>query len=99
LSCEPLQLVQAAPNEELPQLLGALAQAQAVALARITAGRPPESARNLSAREASERLGVSVSWLHKNAARLPFALRIGRRLVFDSARLERWTRRQREERA
>lgn len=90
-----LRLAQDTPPDELPQLVGVLAQAQALALARLTSGRTSTPSRNLSASEAAERLGVSVSWLHKNARGLPFALRIGRRLVFDASGLERWAKRQR----
>jgi hypothetical protein len=46
-------------------------------------GRPPQ-------------LGISKDWLYRHASELPFALRIGRRLVFDSAALERWNRRHAE---
>lgn len=87
--------VRDAPLDELPQLVGFLAHAQALALARIAAAQsdtPPPAARNLTAREAAKLLGVSASWLHKNARELPFTRRIGRRVLFDSAGLERWRR-------
>jgi predicted DNA-binding transcriptional regulator AlpA len=50
-------------------------------------------ARNLDITEAATRLGISKDWLYRHASELPFALRIGRRLVFDSVALERWNRR------
>ncbi len=70
--------------------LGALAlQAAGKRQAQSTAEEPE---RNLSAREAAARLGVSAAYLYKNARRFPFALRIGRRLLFSSRGLERWNR-------
>lgn len=41
--------------------------------------------RLLTVDEAAERLGMSVTWLYKNAARLPFTRRIGQRTVRFSA--------------
>jgi len=62
--------------------LGALAlNATAKRQAQSTAEEPE---RNLSAKEAAGRLGVSTAYLYKNARRFPFALRIGRRLLFSS---------------
>jgi hypothetical protein len=91
------RLVDEARVEELPALVGALAQAQAVALARLTTPRHenPETGcqeGNVSVEEAARRLGVSPSYLYKNAKSLPFVVRIGRRLVCSPTRLEKWTR-------
>jgi len=47
---------------------------------------------NLSTTEAARRLGVSPAFLYKNASRLPFTVRIGRRVLFSSSGLERWNR-------
>src|SRR6266852_7166890 len=70
--------------------LGALAlNATAKRQAQSTAEEPE---RKLSAKEAAGRLGVSTAYLYKNARRFPFALRIGRRLLFSSRGLERWHR-------
>jgi len=96
-------LVESTPAPDLPQLIGDLEAAKAVAWARLTApttGETPDvpgrEARNLDATEAARRLGMSRDWLYRNAARLPFAVRIGRRVVFDSLALERWNRRHAE---
>ena len=84
--------------EELPALIGALEAAKATAWARLTAPplkvaeRETTQDRNLNAAEAARRLGMSRDWLYRNAPRLPFAVRIGRRVLFDSAGLERWNR-------
>ena len=93
-------LVEETPAPELPQLIGELEAARAVAWARLTApavDKPSDvsgqEARNLDIAEAATRLGISKDWLYRHASELPFALRIGRRLVFDSVALERWNRR------
>src|SRR5262249_13522273 len=93
-------LVDETPAPELPHLLGGLAPARAAARARPTAPTadkpvdvPGHEARNLDITEAAKRLGISKDWLYRHASELPFALRIGRRLVFDSVALERWNRR------
>src|SRR5689334_19722527 len=43
--------------------------------------------RNLDIREAAERIGMSVAWLYRNGGTLPFAVRIGRRLLFSERAL------------
>jgi predicted DNA-binding transcriptional regulator AlpA len=96
---ELCDLVECTPTVELPQLIGELEAARATAWARLTAptvDKPPDSPhqepRNLDVAEAAKRLGMSRDWLYRHAAELPFALRIGRRVVFDSVALERWNR-------
>lgn len=96
-------LVEATPAPELPQLIGELEAARAAAWARLTApaaDKPADvsgqQARNLDITDAAKRLGISKDWLYRHASELPFALRIGRRLVFDSVALERWNRRHAE---
>jgi predicted DNA-binding transcriptional regulator AlpA len=52
---------------------------------------PPESSTGLlSADAAADRLGMSKVWLYRNAARLPFARKVGRSLRFDAAGIDRW---------
>lgn len=96
-------LVEGTPAPELPQLIGDLEAARAAAWARLTApaadkprDEPGQEARNLDVAEAAKRLGMSRDWLYRHASELPFALRIGRRVVFDSLALERWNRRHAE---
>ena len=100
---ELCSLVEGTPAPELPQLIGDLEAARAAAWARLTApaaAKPPElpgqEARNLDVAEAAKRLGMSRDWLYRHASKLPFAVRIGRRVVFDSVALERWNRRHAE---
>ena len=101
-----LAAIRDARPESLPTWVGACAEAQAFALARlvqkqagIDAGTPvtPGANGNLSASEAAKRLGVSRDFLYKGAraGRLPFAKRIGSRILFDPAGLERWDRQRR----
>jgi predicted DNA-binding transcriptional regulator AlpA len=96
-------LVEETPAPELPELIGELEAARAAAWARLTAPTgekpsvvPGQEARNLDVAEAAKRLGMSRDWLYRHASELPFALRIGRRVVFDSVALERWNRRHAE---
>lgn len=96
-------LVAAIPAPELPQLIGDLEAARAAAWVRLTAPTSnktaeaaDQEARNLDVAEAAKRLGMSRDWLYRHASELPFAVRIGRRLVFDSRELERWNRRRAE---
>ena len=87
-------LIAQAPPEDRPGLIVALA----ARLAQLGAGlvklapTSEDANTNLSAVEAARRLGLSKDWLYRNAATLPFALRIGRRVVFNAVGLEKWTR-------
>jgi excisionase family DNA binding protein len=94
-----LVLVHACVPEGLPSLIGQLEGAKAAAWTRLTAprkdgGTDPANGddRNLDAAEAARRLGISRDWLYRNAARLPFAVRIGRRVLFSAQGLDRWNR-------
>ena len=85
------------PHEELAALVGELERARAVALVRLLAPANPPAVRetadeNLSVAAAALRLGVSRDWLYRNAKKLPFTVRIGRKLLFDARGLERWNR-------
>ncbi len=81
---------------DLPQLAAALSalttEATLAAAGRASQrdGASPLPDENLSTQEAARRLGVSGHWLYRNAKRLPFAVRIGRRLLFSARGLERW---------
>jgi hypothetical protein len=89
-------IAQAAP-EERPALVVALAARLAQLGAALAAAHGNESGHedpdtNISVEEAARRLGVSASYLYKNAKNLPFMVRIGRRRVCSTSRLERWNR-------
>jgi excisionase family DNA binding protein len=53
------------------------------------------SSRALAVEAVVERTGMSKDWLYREArtGRLPFARRLGRRVVFDEAGLNRWLER------
>jgi hypothetical protein len=91
-----VDLVARARAEDLPRLIGDLEAAKAAAFLRLTspaaATRPTPTAGNLSVDVAAKRLGVSPAYVYKNAATLPFVVRIGRRVVCDAAALEKWAR-------
>src|SRR5690242_18437573 len=93
-----LQVVMSAvcdmPTSELPQLLGELEQVRCTALARLTGPAPikAEADELLNIDGAARRLGVSVDYLYRHHKTLPFARRIGRRLLFSSAAIERYIR-------
>jgi predicted DNA-binding transcriptional regulator AlpA len=87
------------PADELPEAIGALESAKARAWARLTTqaapGMEPRGSGDgaaLDVDEVAHRTGMSVQWLYRQAraGHLPFARRIGRRLVFDPAGLARW---------
>jgi len=83
--------------QDLPALCGDLAAAHAEALARmlsahVAVSEERGSDENLQIEEAARRLGVSKNYLYRHGNRLPFAVRIGRRLLFSAAGLEKWNR-------
>ncbi len=91
--------------EELAQLLGGLVQREELARLRLRSGAlatagdgaraaDQEPDENLDAAEAARRLGISRDWLYKNRDRLPFAVKLGRRVVFSARGLARWNRQQ-----
>jgi hypothetical protein len=76
---------------ELPRLLGELEEVRATALARLTTPAPtPVSDQLLPISAAAKRLSLSRAYLYENADRLPFTRRIGRRLLFSAAGIERY---------
>lgn len=81
--------------QDLPELIGRLVSVEERVRLRLRHGlrgadADASSDENLSAVDAARRLGVSPDWLYRNVRRLPFALKIGRRVVFSSNGLERW---------
>jgi hypothetical protein len=92
--------IEQAPTTELPALIGELEQAKARAWARLAQPTPvpapaellPE-ARMVGIHEAAQRLGMSRSWLYRNASKLPFATRPnGHNWRFNTRGLEKYLR-------
>jgi excisionase family DNA binding protein len=96
--------IEKASLDELPKLIGELEHGRALAWARLTqpgpSGAPPalesptaESPEVglLRIHEAARRLGMSKSWLYRNAGTLPFAVRPnGHNWRFRISGLEKW---------
>jgi hypothetical protein len=85
---EIIDIARSTPRESLPALIGTLAQATAEANARLLQPTPAKVAaldQMLTAKEASEILKVSPSWLYHQKS-LPFAVLIpgSRSLKFSS---------------
>ncbi len=96
------RLISDSPVHGLPAVLAALSARVGTVAAKLAAagmeGRersvePSARDQNLTVDQAARRLGVSRDYLYRQAKSLPFALRIGRRLFFSEAGLERWNRR------
>jgi len=93
-----LTLARTMPAEELPRLVGELAEINAVALARLTSptitAKPDEL---LDVDQAAKRLHCSTDYLYRNHKRLPFSRpdKVGRRLLFSSAGLDAYLRKSR----
>ncbi len=65
-------------------------------LRSLQANQPPGDRPLLSTAAAAARLNVSRDWLYRNAPKLPFTRRVGRRAVrFDPEGLNRWVSAQR----
>ena len=89
------RIVAEADAQELPNLIGQLAAAQAQAFARLAQpvvgnGTASEGDASIDAAEAARRLGISRCALYRLARSLPFTVRVGRRLTFSSAGLTKW---------
>lgn len=88
-----LRAVSAMPTEDIPALLGELEQVRYTAIARLsgqTCPSPRESDRLISVGEAADRLGISTDYLYRHADEYPFTQRIGSRLLFSIAGIERF---------
>lgn len=88
----------AAPEDRpalLIQLAARIVKVTALGLPTLAADARAPQSRNLSAKEAAKRLGISEPMLYKHADEFPFTVRIGERVVFDSAGVEAWNKGQR----
>jgi excisionase family DNA binding protein len=92
---ELLAVVARTAIDDLPAMLGVLVEVEerirlrlrSVKVATDTTTDPDV---NISVEDAARRLGVSTSYVYKNAKTLPFVVKIGRRIVCSAAALERW---------
>jgi hypothetical protein len=82
-----LVAAQTLPVQELPRLIGQLAECQATAQARLNVAPALPSKQHdelVDVAAASDRLGVSKDYLYRHAKELPFARNVGSRLLFSS---------------
>jgi len=79
------------PAKELPRLLGDLEEVRATAQARLLAP-PSETAPDelLDVNEAATMLGISADYLYHNHKRYRFTRRMGKRLLFSRAGIEKY---------
>src|SRR4029453_14151581 len=86
---------------DVAEVLGKLEALRFTLWTTATAPAPPATtappSRALDVEEVMRRTGMSKDWLYREAraGHLPFARRIGRRVVFDEAGLARWLERRR----
>ena len=81
---DPQAARQAAPR------LAALLEAARLAAAGNGARARSVPGNLLTMDEVATRTAMSKSWLYRHAKHLPFARRIGRKVLFDDAGLTRW---------
>jgi len=95
------RLIAEATPENLCVLLGRLVETEERARLRLRTEAAPVSGNgqrevdeNLSAAEAARRLGLSKDYLYRHADKMPFTVKIGRRVLFSARGLETWNTRQ-----
>ncbi len=94
------QAIAEASPKDAPRLLGDLERLKAFLWGRLLGSQakgndqaPPDEDRLLTVKEASQMLSVSKDWLYRNASKVPFAVRVGKRhLRFSARRIERYIR-------
>lgn len=87
--------VSALPVAAVPELRGRLAMLDSLLLARLVGARPDGNHdgggdRLLTIKETAARLHCSEAWLYREAERLPFTVRVGRKLLFSESKMEAW---------
>jgi predicted DNA-binding transcriptional regulator AlpA len=87
----------ALPSAEVPEVLGELERLKGLLWVRLSTPTqvPPEPAegdRLLGVPEAAAKLGMASSTLYKTADEYAFTVRLGRRLKFSRAGIERFIR-------
>ena len=86
------------PSEAIPAMMGDLERLKAVLWARLSLpqasgnGSAESSDRLLSAQEAAGVLHTSTDYLYRHSSRLPFTVRMGRKVLFSEAGIERYIR-------
>jgi excisionase family DNA binding protein len=83
-----LDLARTLPPDELPRMIGELAEISATAQARLLAPGEARPETLLDIEETAERMNLSRDYLYRHHKRLPFTRRVGRKLLFSSSGLE-----------
>ena len=84
------------PSEVIPALRGKLAELDTLLLGRLLQpgnGQVEQSADGdtlLTVKEAAAKLGTSADWVYRHSRTLPFLVRIGRKVLFSEAGIERY---------
>jgi predicted DNA-binding transcriptional regulator AlpA len=89
------RLAELAPAQVIGELEALKFQVWSTASNHAPAPAPTGPSRGLGVGVVVERTGMSRDWLYREArqGRLPFARRLGRRVVFDEGGLTRWLER------
>ena len=86
----------ATPREGLPPLLASLEGLKATTLLRLSVPPVPEPGDRheqlVDAPEAARRLAVTEDWIRRHTDDLPFTVRLGRKVRFSVAGLDRYIR-------
>jgi excisionase family DNA binding protein len=87
-----LRLAREVTPEELPNLIGQLESAKAIAWARLTVPTTVQTEHDelLAVTEAARRLGVSEDYLYGHHHEYPFTRRQGRKLLFSASGLQKY---------
>jgi predicted DNA-binding transcriptional regulator AlpA len=86
----------ALPKEAIPALRGELARLDTILLTILLSANEVHSSgqqsdRLLDVEAAAGKLGTTTDWLYRNASRLPFAIRVGKKqLRFSETGIERY---------
>jgi hypothetical protein len=86
----------ATPREDLPDALAELERLRAAASLRLSIPPPPEPIDKreqlVDAPEAARRLNVTEDWVRRHTDELPFTVRLGRKVRFSVAGLDKYVR-------
>jgi excisionase family DNA binding protein len=78
-------------RKSLPIFLSRLEHARSVAFQRLVTPEPARTADELlDIGEASQRLSVGKDWIYRHHRELPFARRVGKRLLFSANGLQQY---------
>ena len=86
------------PLEAVPALRGKLAELDTLLSGRLLQSgnsqgqTKPDGDRPLSAKQAAAKLGASIDYLYRHSSKLPFTVRMGGKVLFSEAGIERYIR-------